>query len=242
MTRRRQRLVEGFPKAKRAIADGQLRRDRQTSRLQIDEQFPPALRALPHACLEADQFLDALGRRADQNQHAFGLRLHARLQIDAVRPDVDVAARRQIAILPSPIFVFPLALEPRDHRRREIGRVLAQQGRQRLLKIAGGNSAQVENRQQSVEALGSTSPFGQDRRREANAIARRRATIASLRLFYVNRTDSRLDRANRVVPVANHTLAAVRKDEIGVRAQKRLEFRFHRLGDQPTRPRRAGFR
>ena len=25
----------------------------------------------PHACLEADQFLDALGRRADQNQHAF---------------------------------------------------------------------------------------------------------------------------------------------------------------------------
>jgi hypothetical protein len=70
MTRRRQRLVEGVPKAKRAIADGQLRRDRQTSRLQIDEQFPPALRTLPHACLEADQFLDALGRRADQNQHA----------------------------------------------------------------------------------------------------------------------------------------------------------------------------
>jgi hypothetical protein len=28
MTRRRQRLVEGVPKAKRAIADGQLRRDR----------------------------------------------------------------------------------------------------------------------------------------------------------------------------------------------------------------------
>ena len=49
MARRRQRLVEGFPKAERAIADGQLRRDRQTARLQIDEQFPPALRALPQA-------------------------------------------------------------------------------------------------------------------------------------------------------------------------------------------------
>jgi hypothetical protein len=36
--------------------------------------------------------------------------------------------------------------------------------------------------------------------------------------------------------VTNYALAAVRKDEIGVRAQKRLEFRFHRLGDQPTRP------
>jgi hypothetical protein len=65
--------------------------------------------------------------------------------------------------------------------------------------------------------------------------------IASLRLFSVNRTDSRLDRANRVAPVANHTLAAVRKDEIGVRAQKRLEFRFHRLGDQPPRPRAQDF-
>jgi hypothetical protein len=36
----------------------------------------------------------------------FGLRLHAGLQIDAVRPDVDVMARRQITLLPSPIFVL----------------------------------------------------------------------------------------------------------------------------------------
>jgi hypothetical protein len=42
--------------------------------------------------------------------------------------------------------------------------------------------------------------------------------------------------------VANHPLAAARKDEIGVRTQKRLEFRFHRLGDQPPRPRAQDFR
>src|SRR5258708_518914 len=111
MTRRRERLVEGLPEPERAIANGDLRRDRQAARLQIDEQLLPALPALPHARLKADQLLLALRRRPHQHQHAFGLRLHARLQIDAVRPDVDVMARRQIALLPSPIFVLPFALE-----------------------------------------------------------------------------------------------------------------------------------
>ncbi len=41
------------------------------------------------------------------------------------------------------------------------------------------------------------------------------------------------DMENRVMPVADHTLPAVRKNEIGVRAQE-LEFRLHRLGDQPA--------
>jgi hypothetical protein len=49
-----------------------------------------------------DMLLLALRRRPPQHQHAFGLRLHARLQIGAVRSDVDVMARRQVALLPSP--------------------------------------------------------------------------------------------------------------------------------------------
>src|SRR6202453_4921202 len=126
----------------------------------------------PHARLKADQLLLALWRRPHQHQHAFGLRLQARLQIDAVRPDVDVMARRQIALLPSPIFVLPFALEARDHRRGKVGRVLAEQGGEGLLEIAGGNPAQIENGQKSVEALGAPRPFGQDVRREANALAR----------------------------------------------------------------------
>ena len=37
------------------------------------------------------------------------------------------------------------------------------------------------------------------------------------------------------MPVANHPSTAIRKDEFGGRGQKRLEFRFNRLRDQPTR-------
>jgi hypothetical protein len=51
--------------------------------------------------LKADELLLALRRGADHDQHAFGGRLHARLEIDAVSPDVDVAARREIAPAPS---------------------------------------------------------------------------------------------------------------------------------------------
>jgi hypothetical protein len=79
LARRRKRLVESPPKSQRAVADRDLRRDRKTTRLQIDKQFFPALRALPHARPKAEQLLLARGRRADQHQHAFGLWLHPRL-------------------------------------------------------------------------------------------------------------------------------------------------------------------
>ena len=144
-------------------------------------------------------------------------------------------ARRQIALLPSPIFVLPLALEAPDHRRAEVGRVLAEQGGEGLLEIAGGNPAQIENRQQRVQALGAPRPFGQDVRREAKALPRSGGAIAGLRLLHFDRADSGLDRANRIMPVANHPLAAIRKHELRGRGQKCLELRLHRLGDQTTR-------
>ena len=37
------------------------------------------------------------------------------------------------------------------------------------------------------------------------------------------------------MPVANHALATVGKNQIGVRLQKYLELRLDRLGNQPTR-------
>ena len=90
-------------------------------------------------------------------------------------------ARRQIALLPSSIFVLPFALEARDHSRGKVERVLVKQGGEGLLEIAGGNPTQIENGQQGVEALGAPRPFGQDVqdvRREANALAPSGGAIA----------------------------------------------------------------
>jgi len=56
--------------------------------------------ALSQAHLQAEQLLLALGRGSDQHQYTFGLRFHARLQVDAIGPDVDVGPGREIAPLP----------------------------------------------------------------------------------------------------------------------------------------------
>src|SRR5512133_2402621 len=60
-------LLDRLPEAERAVADGQVRRDLEPTPLDVDEELPPALRALAHPGLEADEFLLALGCRADQH-------------------------------------------------------------------------------------------------------------------------------------------------------------------------------
>src|SRR5271166_3975057 len=211
---------------------------RSTSRAPSNRRAIPSNSVRSPACgPETDQLLLALGRGANQHQHAFGLWLHPRLQIDTVRPHVNVAARRQIALLPPLILVFPLALEPGDHRRREVRRVLAEQGRENLLKIACRNPAQIEHRQERIEALRSSRPFRQDRRGEANALTRcRRGAIASFRLLHFDRANPGLDRANRIMSVANNALAAIRKDKTGVQGKERVEFDLDSLQDQLACP------
>ncbi len=61
--------IQRLPEAECPVAGRQLRCDEQVPRLEVDQQFAPALRTFPHADLEADQPFLALRRRADQHQH-----------------------------------------------------------------------------------------------------------------------------------------------------------------------------
>ena len=60
MPRGREDLLERLPEAERAIADGELGRDRQATGFQPDQKLPPALGTLAGADLEAEQLLLAL--------------------------------------------------------------------------------------------------------------------------------------------------------------------------------------
>ncbi|MEY9405389.1 hypothetical protein ABIF79_011828 [Bradyrhizobium japonicum] len=120
---------------------------------QVDQEFAPALRALAHADLEADQLLLAFRRGANQHQHAFAVIFHAGLQVHAIGPDVDIATRRQIASLPAFVLDLPIGLQAGDHRRRQVRRILAEQRRERLLEVAGRDAAQIEDRDQGIQAL-----------------------------------------------------------------------------------------
>ena len=110
----RPQLAERLPKAKRAIGDGEFGRDRQTSVLQIEQQFTPILRAFTRTVGEAEQLLFALRRRADDHQDAlFGI-FKTGLQVNAVGPHVDVALGRQIALSPVLVLVNPDLFQPRN--------------------------------------------------------------------------------------------------------------------------------
>src|ERR1700682_3035676 len=82
--------------------------------LQIEQQIAPVVRALAGPIGEADQFLAAFRRRADQHQDALLFVFQACLEMDAIGPDVDVALRRQIAPLPRGVFVKPTVLQATD--------------------------------------------------------------------------------------------------------------------------------
>jgi hypothetical protein len=101
-----------LPKTERAVADGQLRRNGKASGLEVSQQFAPGLGAFTIARLEADQFLLAFWRRPDQHQDSLLVRVHAGLKVDAVRPDIDIAASGEIARLPALIFLLPARLQP----------------------------------------------------------------------------------------------------------------------------------
>ncbi len=70
------------PEAEPAVADRA--RNLEATQLDVDEKVTPALCALSHSGLEAEELLLALGCCADQHQHAFGGFFHPGLQIDPV--------------------------------------------------------------------------------------------------------------------------------------------------------------
>src|SRR5690625_4228383 len=63
--------------------------------------------------------------------------IHAHPAVDAISPPVDVAPIRQIALAPRCMLLNPLGLESADGIGRQAAGLLAQQGTQGLLKVAG---------------------------------------------------------------------------------------------------------
>ena len=202
-------LVEGLPDPQSAVTDRQFRSDPQAALLHIDQELTPALGALAGAHLEADQFLAALRRRADQHQDTFAVILHPGLQINAIGPEIDVAPRRQVTSLPTLVLGLPVGRQACNHPRRQVRRVLAEQRRQRVLEVASRDAAQVEHRQQGIQAPGAPRPQRQDRRAEADPIGPGGAAVPNLRPGDLHGADAGLNWARRSIAVPDQPGPAV---------------------------------
>src|SRR5699024_83138 len=74
--------------------------------------------------------------------------------VDAISPPVDVAPIRQIALAPRCMLLNPLGLESADGIGRQAAGLLAQQGTQGLLKVAGRHPFQVQPGNKLINASG----------------------------------------------------------------------------------------
>src|SRR5712675_211642 len=238
LARFRPDLTGGLPEPERAIGYGEPRRHVEPAPLQVEQQIAPVLRALAGAIGEADQFLAAFRRRADQHQDALLFVFEACLEMDAIGPDVDVALGRQIALLPRGVLVEPAVLQSADGGCRQSGSILAKQRRQRLGEVAGRDTLQIQDRQQRLDRLRAAHVGRQDRRREPDAvgIGSGGLTIAYTRLADGDRTDAGHHLALRQVTVADDALVAVPGLQIGMLAEKVRDLGLDRLGQKGTCP------
>jgi hypothetical protein len=136
------------------------------------------------------------------------------------------------------VLVAPHLLQARDCRCRQPRRIFAQQGCQRLLEVAGRQTAQVENWQQHIEALGPPCVRRQQRRTEADTlgIASCRASIANPRLANRQRAQAGQDLALRQMAVTHDASTAVLRPEIDVATQEHCHLGLDGLRQKGPRP------
>src|SRR5262249_3553510 len=146
--------MQRSPEAERTIAGGELGVELEAILIpQPEQKLPPALGALPEAVLDRQQLLATLHVGTDDHQDAVPIVLEPRREVDAVRPEIDIAPRREVALLPVLVLVLPGCRQASHGRRREPGRVGAEQRCQRLLELTGRDALQVEPGKQLLDVL-----------------------------------------------------------------------------------------
>src|SRR5258708_4654632 len=100
----------------RPVGDCELRHDRQTPPLEIEQQLLPGLRVLAVAVGKPAEFLLAFGWGADDDEQTLRIILEPGLDVDAINPEVNIPLGGQVATEPAGVFVDPSLLEARNGR------------------------------------------------------------------------------------------------------------------------------
>ncbi len=114
--RLRPHFIDRLPEAERTIGDGELRPDRQTAPLKIEQQLFPGLRALADAVGEPDEFLLSFRCGADDHEQTLRVIFKPSLDVDAIDPKVNISLGRQIANEPAGALVDLSVLKARNGR------------------------------------------------------------------------------------------------------------------------------
>ena len=149
-------LGQSGPDPQRPISDRQLGIDRQSPFFQIEQQLLPGLFAFPVAVANGQKFLLPVLCRADHHQNAMVGLVHPDIEMNPVRPEINVSLLQQIQFCPLLMFRCPGLLQAPDRRGGEPRGVLSQKTGQNRVEVSGGDPPEIQPRQQFGNAFGST--------------------------------------------------------------------------------------
>jgi hypothetical protein len=111
------------------------------------------------------------------------------------------------------MIVLPSCHQATDRGRRQARRIRAQQHRERVLELPGGDALQVQPRQQLLDVPGAAQIGWQHGRAEANARGVASTAIMHARPANLDRADPGLDLTARRVAVAHQAPASLVIDQ-----------------------------
>ena len=148
----------------------------------------------------------------------------ANVDVDPIRPEVDILLAREIAAIPLLVLRRPSLLEPNDHIRTESLGLFAQERLQGLREISRGNSPKVEPGNELLDGLAAPEVRRQDRRTELHPRVLTRRIVAHPRLLYLQGPGTGHDLAVRLVTVADDQTLAVLVTPLVVLVEKVLHL------------------
>ena len=158
-------LPQCGPEAETPVADGEIGPVHKTSLLQIGQQLHPGELAFPVTVEDADKLLGAVLSGADDDEHALlsVLRvLQSHVEVDPVRPEVDISPALEGTLRPLPVFILPLSFKPHDGVGGEPLHVLAQDCTEGTGEVAGGDALEVEDGNEIIEGGYTSEVSGKD--------------------------------------------------------------------------------
>jgi hypothetical protein len=221
------------PQPQRPVADHDHRRPHATP-AKVAQQLGPRIAGLALAVGDRHQLLGAVGAYPHDHQAAQPTLVQADVEVDAIRPAVDVVPVGQAASQERLPFGLPLDGQPADHRRRQAGRG-AEEPLQRGHEVQARQPMQIQQRQHLGHLGAPPTPAGQDHALELHPLAGGgvHPPVVDPRADHLDLAHPGGQRATRGVPVADHQPVAVLVDQLGVGGDVGLHLGLQRDRQHP---------
>jgi hypothetical protein len=225
-------LRERGPEAQGSIAGGQHRGFADSPALEVVKHLQPGDLRLAFPVVDGHQFLGSVRQGTDQDQEARPVIGESDVEVDAVRPQVDVAFAGEIPFVPPLVILLPTLAQAPHAGRGQTGGPFAEDGGQGFAHLLVGNALEVERGNQVVDGRDPAQIRGQDLAGELERL------VPVTHPGHLDRDGAEpgLERPGPGVSVAHDGLAACRVADLAVLLDEVGDLPIKRVHEEADRP------